>query len=188
VSQASDQITEMLGALRAGDRGAFDRVVPLVCRELRRIARGRLATHPSGTLTTTALVNEAYLELVEQAGGDARDRAQFFVIASIAMRQILVDLAMRKQREMGGGTRQQVPFQKEELPVDDQAESFLELDDALTKLAALDARLARVVEYRFFGGLTEDETAEVLGVTTRTVRQDWVKARAVLLRLISAPD
>jgi RNA polymerase sigma factor (TIGR02999 family) len=188
VSQSPEHITQMLGALRDGDRSAYDRIVALVDRELRRIARDRLSTPRSDTLTTTSLVNEAYVTLVENASGDWRDRAHFFAVASIAMRRILVDLARRKQRVKPGGSRRQVTFEEEGIPVDDQAESFLELDDALTKLAALDARLARVVEYRFFGGLTEDEAAEVLGVTVRTVRRDWVKARGVLQRLMSAPD
>jgi RNA polymerase sigma factor (TIGR02999 family) len=158
--------------------------VPLVYDELRRIAHRQLASERSGhTLSTTALVHEAYLRLVDQKRVQWSDRAHFFAIATRAMRRILVDYA-RRHRALRRG-RGQRPVSLEDSAVGsvaaaDRAEELIALDEALDRLATLDERLCRVVECRFFGGLTEVETATVLGVTARTVARDWVKARGWL--------
>lgn len=177
-------ITDALVALRHGAPDALDRLTPLVYEELRKIAHRQLGTERSGhTLSTTALVHEAYLKLVDQTRAQWSDRAQFFAIAARAMRRILVDYARRHKALRRGGA--QSPLSLEDLDSDaiaaaERADEFVALDEALERLTALDERLARVVECRFFAGLTEGETAEVLGVTPRTVARDWVKARGWL--------
>ena len=148
---------------------------------MRRIARRQLRSErPDHTLNTTALVHEAYLKLVDQTRAEWRDRVHFFAVAAQAMRRILVDHARKHLAAKRGGRQQQVPLEEAVLSIDDRAETLLALDEALTDLARLDERLGRVVECRFFGGLSEEETAEVLGVTARTVRRDWVKAKGWL--------
>jgi RNA polymerase sigma factor (TIGR02999 family) len=175
------EITELLNDLRKGRKEALDRLFPVVYAELRRIAHRQLRRgQGSGTLGTTALVHEAYIKLVAPSRAEWQDRAHFFAVASMAMRQILVDSARQRIAGKRGGSRRRVALDDEAIGVEDRAEALLELDEALTKLAAVDARLARVVECRFFGGLTEEETAEALGVTARTVQRDWVKARGLL--------
>ena len=182
------QISELLAELRAGRREAFDQILPLVYHELRRTARRELAVRPSDTLSTTALVHELYLKFARTQSADWRDRAHFLSVAAVAMRHILVDRARRRSAEKRGGAYRDVSLDEELTTADDQAESLLELHEALGQLASLDERLARVVECRFFGGMTEQETAEVLGVTTRTVRRDWVKARGLLLQSLCADE
>jgi RNA polymerase sigma factor (TIGR02999 family) len=179
-----DEITlaALLAELRAGHREALDRLLPLVYHELRRVAHRELRNRPNDTLSTTALVHEVYLKLVHQGGEpDWRDRAHFLSAAGIGMRHILVDLARRRTSEKRGGSRKRVDFEEGLIgTLEDRSESLLDLDEALTDLAAVDERLARVVECRFFGGMTEQETAVALGVAERTVRRDWTKARALL--------
>jgi RNA polymerase sigma factor (TIGR02999 family) len=177
-------ITELLVRLRDGHREALDLVLPLVYQELRRVAHRELGARPSDTLSPTALVHEVYLKLAAARRIDWQNRAHFLGVAAIAMRQVLVDRARRYRAEKRGGSRRRVTLDEGIGVVDDQAESLLELDEALTNLAALDERLARVVECRFFGGMTERETAEALGVTERTVQRDWVKARGLLYRAL----
>jgi RNA polymerase sigma factor (TIGR02999 family) len=187
--EASDDathITELLADLRAGRREAFDQILPLVYQELRRTARRELAVRPSDTLSTTALVHELYLKFSRAQSADWRSRAHFLAVAAVAMRHILVDRARRRTAEKRGGPYRNVSLDEALTAADDQAESLLELHDALDQLAELDQRLARVVECRFFGGMTEEETAEALGVTTRTVRRDWVKARGLLYQSLGA--
>ena len=180
VQDSSPSITELLDDLRAGRRDAFDHLVPLVYQELRRAARRELAVRPSDTLFTTALVHELYLKFSRAARNDWRDRAHFLRAAGVAMRHILVDRARRRTAEKRGGAQRPVTFDDALTVVDEQAMSVLELHEALDHLAAIDERLALVVECRFFGGMTEEETAEALGITARTVRRDWLKARALL--------
>ncbi len=149
--------------------------------ELRAIAHRQLnAQARGGTLSTTALVHEAYLKLADQSHGDWRDRAHFMAVASIAMRHVLVDRAKARSTLKRGGERHRITLDDAHIAVDDQAEALLQLDEAMNRLAELEPRLARVVECRFFGGLTEEETAETLGVTVRTIQRDWVKARMLL--------
>ncbi len=181
------QITDLLAELRHGRSEALNRLFPMIYGELRRIAHRQLGPAGGGqTLGTTALVHEAYLKLVDQSRAQWQDRAHFFAVAAMAMRQILVDHARQHRALKRGGERRRVSLDEAMLPVEDQAEIVLQLNEALTRLAALDARLARVVECRFFGGLTEEETAEALGITARTVRRDWVKAKGLLYQDLRA--
>jgi len=181
-------ITELLADLRAGRREAFDQILPLVYHELRRAARRELAARPSDTLSTTALVHELYLKFSHARRADWQNRAHFLSVAAVAMRHILVDRARRRVAEKRGGAHRTVTLDDALVAIDNNAESLLELHEALDHLATLDQRLARVVECRFFGGMTEQETAEALGVTERTVRRDWVKARALLIHFLGTED
>ncbi len=178
--------TEVLEDLRGGGREALDRLLPLVYEELRAIAHRHLARDPDGTLVTTALVHEAYLKLVDQSNAQWRDRAHFFALASVAMRHILINRARDRASLKRGGVRQRITLDEEAIAVDDQAESLLEIDDALKRLAEVSPRLARVVECRFYGGLSQEEIAEALGITVRTVERDWNKARLLLRRALTA--
>ncbi len=179
-------ITELLADLRAGRREAFDQILPLVYHELRRTARRELAVRPSDSLSTTALVHELYLKFSRAGRADWRDRAHFLGVASVAMRHILVDRARRRTAEKRGGPNQHVTLDDELIATENRAESLLELHEALDHLARLDERLARVVECRFFGGMTEQETAEALRIAVRTVRRDWIKARGLLFQALGA--
>jgi RNA polymerase sigma factor (TIGR02999 family) len=175
------EITARLHDLREGDHDAMARLVPLVYDELRRVAHRQLAgEHEGHTVDTTGLVHEAYLRLAAQEHADWKDRGHFFAAASLAMRRVLVDYARQHRAAKRGGALTQVPLEDTMAIVEERANVLLELDEALGRLAALDERLSRVVECRFFGGLTEEETAEALGVTSRTVRRDWIKARGWL--------
>lgn len=184
----SQSITELL--VRARDGGdaqqAMERLIPLVYDELRAIAhrqlRGERAQH---TLGTTALVHEAYLRLVDQRRADWRDRAHFFAVAARVMRRVLIDYARRRAAGKRDGVRKAVSLDEALMVVDEQVDLLLELDEALTRLSEQDERLARVVELRYFAGLTDAETAEVLGVSPRTVRYDWIKAKGWLYRELS---
>ena len=183
-----ESVTDLLALAAAGDRGALDRAFPLVYEELRRLAHRQLRRESEGhTLSTTALVHEAYLKLVDQTRGEWRDRAHFLAIAATAMRRILVDHARRHGTDKRGGADRPLPIDSlEQLPLEDRAEFLVDLDDALSRLASLDERQARVVECRFFGGYTEEETAKTLGVGLRTVKRDWAKARSWLHRELYA--
>ena len=168
---------------------ALDQVVALTYNELRVIAHRRLSARGrdrSGTVSTTALVHEAYLKLADQSRAGWRDRAHFLALASLAMRHVLVDRARERATLKRGGSPRQITLDDEVLAVEDQAEALLQLNDALDRLARMDPRLAQVVECRFFGGLTEQETAEALDLTTRTVQRDWVKARVLLRRVLES--
>jgi RNA polymerase sigma factor (TIGR02999 family) len=180
--------TDVLTELRSSTRDSLDRVVALTDAELRAIAHRRLAGRdPAGTLSTTALVHEAYLKLVDQSRAGWQDLAHFRAVASLAMRHILVDRARERCAvKRGGPARRQVTLDDDAMSADDQREALLQLNEALERLAAREPRLARVVDCRFFGGLTEEETANALGLTTRTVQRDWVKARVLLRRLLES--
>ena len=165
--------------------GELERLMPLAYDELRRIAHRELRRRPNETLRTTALVHEAYLKLADADGVAWRDRPHFLAIASVAMRHILIDQARERcAAKRGGAHGARVTLDEEGIAVEQQAEGLIALDEALTRLAATDPRLAQVVECRFFGGLSEEETADALGITSRTVRRDWVKARGLLLRAL----
>ena len=173
-------ITGLLRAWRAGDGRAFDALVPLVYDELRRVAHGQLGRERQGhTLGTTAVVHEAYFKLAGQKRVEWADRSHFFAVATQAMRRILVDYARRYRAEKRGGALERVSL-SDAMLVEERADYLIALDEALCELAAVDERLGRVVECRFFGGLTEEETAQVLGVTARTVRRDWTRAKGWL--------
>src|SRR5262245_60263883 len=174
-------VTELLLEMRGGQAEAADRLFPLVYSELRRIAHRALRGERTGhTLGTTGLVHEAYIRLADQTRLEYRDRAHFYGIAARAMRHILVDYARRHRAEKRGGARKPVALDDALLGIEDRAEALLALDEALKDLEVTDPRLGQVVQCRFFGGLTEEETGEVLGVTARTVRRDWLKAKGWL--------
>ena len=176
-------ITSQLMALRAGESAAMERLFPLVYDELHRIAHRQMSGERSGhTLDTTGLVHEAYLRLVDQTRAQFADRTHFFSVASNAMRRILVDYARRYHTSKRGAAPRRVSLTDSMLVAEERADTLLAVDEALTELAQIDERLSRVVECRFFAGLTEEETAEVLGVTARTVRRDWTKAKGWLHR------
>jgi RNA polymerase sigma factor (TIGR02999 family) len=180
-------LTDLLKDSRAGNPDALDRLLPVVYDELRAIAHRQLrAERADHTLGTTALVHEAYLRLIDQTRVDWQDRSHFFAIAARTMRRVLVDYARRRAAGKRGAQAQRVTLDSAIVAVDQQADLVVALDDALARLARLDERQARVVEYRFFGGFSEEETAELLGVTARTVRRDWVKARGWLYQEVSS--
>jgi RNA polymerase sigma factor (TIGR02999 family) len=174
-------ITRLLIAHGEGNTAALDQLVPLVYEDLRRLARAQLrrrAGHDS--LETAGLVNEAYLRLIDQSRATWRDRGHFFAVSAMAMRQIIVDHARRRTRVKRGGDRAPVPLDDINEPAAHESHHVLDVDRALTKLASVDAKLARLVECRYFAGLTEEETAVALGVSVRTVQREWFKARAWL--------
>jgi len=156
----------------------IDAVFPLVYGELRRIAHSHLGRERAGhTLSTTDLVHEAYVRLADQTGIPITERPRFLMIAATAMRRVLIDYARRHQAAKRGAGGERVSLHEEILAADESSDTLLALDEALTRLAGIDERMAKVVECRYFGGLTEDETASALDVNVRTVRRDWVKAK-----------
>jgi RNA polymerase sigma-70 factor (ECF subfamily) len=179
---ARDAITSLLkGDLRNGH--VLDRLLPLVYGELRLMARRHLAgEREDHTLNPTALVHEAYLKLVDQTWASAEGRAYFFGAASRAMRQILVDHARRRVRAKRGGKQQAIPLEEHHLVVDEFDTDLVRLDEALRELAGLEPRAVHVIECRFFGGLSVEETAETLKISVRTVKRDWILAKAWLHR------
>ena len=179
-------ITTQLRAWHAGEPTAPESLFPLVYDELRRIAHRQLRRERLGhTLDTTALVHEAYLKLTGQPSADWTNRGHFFAVAANAMRRVLVDYARRYRTEKRGGAPRRVSLTDTMLVAEERADTLLAVDEALHELARIDPRLSRVVECRFFAGLTAEETAEVLGVTARTVRRDWTKAKGWLHRTLT---
>ena len=175
-------VTLMLKEWSDGNQNIFDKLMPLVYEELRRQAAGYLRRErPDHTLQPTALINEAYLKLIDQRDVKWQNRAHFFAIAAQAMRRILVDYARERKREKRGGVAENLPLD-EALTIVSQEKSIdlVALDEALNKLAKFDERQAKVVELRYFSGLSIDETAEVLDVSNVTVRRDWNMAKAWL--------
>jgi len=180
------EVTNLLIELKNGNRDAESRLMPLVYGELRRLAglymRGE---RPGHTLQATALVHEAYLRLVGHEDVDWQNRAHFFGVAANLMRRILVDHARAKQAKKRGGGDQKVSLDQAVLVRPEAPEQFLALDEALERLAKRDPRQARIVELRYFGGLSEEETAEVLQISVRTVKRDWSVARAWLYQQLN---
>jgi len=180
-SAAPHEVTQLLANWSQGDEAAFERLTPLIYEELRRLARHYMERQsPGHTLQTTALVNEAYLHLADQRRPNFTDRSHFFAVAAKAMRRILVDHARASLRLKRGAGADKVELDEAALILPEQPTAILDLDDALERLATLDSRAARGVELRYFGGLNQDEIAEVLKVSTVTVRRDWVFAKAWL--------
>ena len=175
--------TTLLREAQAGQRGASDVLFERLYDELRSLAHARLSGHrPGATLDTTGLVHEAYLRLIDRERVTPADRAHFVALAARAMRYVLLDRARARVREKRGGPRAAVPLDAVQVAADERAADLLALDEALERLRAQSARLAEVVEYRFFGGLTYDEIAEVTGRSVATVERDWVRARLWLYR------
>ncbi|HVF68126.1 MAG TPA: sigma-70 family RNA polymerase sigma factor [Pyrinomonadaceae bacterium] len=177
------EMTDLLAAWSDGDREALDRLLPLVERELHRLAHHYMSRErPDHTLQTSALVNEAYLKLVDQTRVRWQNRAHFFAIAAQTMRRILIDHARRRRYDKRGGGARPLPLDEAAHITDERADELVALDDALKHLQEVDERKARVVELRYFGGLSVEEVAEVLKVSPDTVGREWRRARAFLLR------
>lgn len=183
------EISVMLGLARAGDAAAVGEVFALVYEELRRIARAQLRrVRGIDTLNTTAIVHEAYLKLVRSPGMSYEDRVHFYSVAAKAMRQILLNHARDRLAQKRGAGAVHFPLDEVDAPIEARAGELIELDQALDRLALLEERLARVVELRFFAGLSVPETAKALGVGEATVKRDWAAARAFLHREMHAGD
>jgi RNA polymerase sigma factor (TIGR02999 family) len=185
---ADSEITSLLVAMREGDTSAMDRLFPLVYREFHGRAHQQLARRrPGETLSTTALVHETYLKLAGSAKQTYEDRIHFYAVASRAMRQILVDYARRNATAKRGGGRA-VTLDGESAANPDRAEELLALEEGLEQLQQVDPRLVQTVELRFFGGLSVEETADALGVSPRTVKRDWQRARAFLYQAVRGDE
>lgn len=183
MTTTSSNVTQLLVDWRNGDKAAFEQLMPVVYDELRRIARRHMSRETaSHTLQTTALVNEAYLRLINQQNVDWQNRAHFFAVAARVMRCLLVDHARARAYEKRGGGALQVSLNEELASAPELSLDVLALDEALERLASVDARKSRIVELRFFGGLSVEETAEVLEVSAITVKREWLKAKAWLFR------
>lgn len=175
------EVTKLLVAFREGDRAALDRLVPLVYDDLRRIARAHRRRDSGGaTLNTTGLVHEAYMRLVDQTRANWEDRNHFLSVCAVAMRQIVISNARRRLAAKRGGGDKRVTLDEGAMADPLDPEWMLALDRALDRLAEIDERMARVVECRYFAGLSEQETADALASTLRTVQRDWRRARAWL--------
>lgn len=182
-SALSNDVTQLLKAWTAGDRQALEKITPLVYQELHQVARRYMARQGSDhTLQTTALVNEVYLRLVDCGQVNWRDRAHFFAVSARLMRRILIDFARSRGYQKRGGGVPNVSLDDTPTVGSEPDPNLIALDDALQALAAVDQRKSKVVELRFFGGLSVEETAEVLDVSSETVQRDWRMARAWLLR------
>jgi RNA polymerase sigma factor (TIGR02999 family) len=181
--ESSPQISRLLAGWRQGDEQARDALIPLVYDELRRLARQRLwHQRPDHTLQSAALVNEAYLRLVQKESPQWQNRAHFFGVAAQMMRRILVDYARNRQAAKRGGGAQRVTLETEFAPAHQPEVDLVALDDALNKLAALDAQQSQLIELRYFGGLSIEETAEIMGISPATVKREWATAKAWLQR------
>lgn len=181
-----DGVTQLLLQWRGGDDSALDRLIPLVYRQLRTLARQCLRGEREGhTLDTTGLVNEAYLRLVQSSRVQWQDRAHFFAVAAQLMRRVLVDEARKRMMQKRGGTMTRVPLDDEIAATAEPSVDLLAVDAALDRLSHFAPRKGRVVEMRFFGGLTIDETAVVLGISTDIVKREWRTAKLWLLRALS---
>jgi RNA polymerase sigma-70 factor, ECF subfamily len=189
------RLTHLLQRHRMGDDEAFDELVAIAYDELRRVARGQLVRRGTpGTLSPTSLVHEVYVQLKDERGVDWQDRGHFFAISARAMRRILVDHARRRGAKKRGDGMPIFALTDIDPAIDphtnqgDHADRILAIDQAVTALGRVQARLAQLVECRYFAGLTEEETAEALGVSVRTVQRDWIRARAWLLKTLGDSD
>ncbi|MDQ3711552.1 MAG: sigma-70 family RNA polymerase sigma factor [Acidobacteriota bacterium] len=187
MEQSSQQITQLLKEWSDGNRASLDELMPLVYEELRRQASRFLRKERSAhTLQPTALINEAYLKLIDQRDVRWQNRAHFYAIAAQAMRRILVDYAKTRNREKRGGSAENLPLNAAfQISSPEKGVDLIALDEALSRLAKFDARQARIVELRYFSGMSIDETADILGVSNATVRCDWNMAKAWLLQEIT---
>ncbi len=186
---SQSDVTQVLAELRRGEAHAASKLLPLVYDELRRLAGQYLRDEMAGhTLQATALVHEAYLRLVDQTEADWQNRGHFFAVAAQAMRNILVDHARSRRAAKRGGDRRKFSLDEARGLSLEADEYLLALDEALKKLGALDAQQSRIVELRFFAGLTLEETAQVLGISPKTVQRDWLMARGWLHREVTKGD
>lgn len=186
MAETTDEITQQLIAWSNGDAAALERLIPVVYQELRRMADQYLRREDVGhSLQPTALVHEAYLRLIDQTKVEWKNRAQFFGVAAQMMRRILIDHAKTKHRLKRGGTAIKVLLDENVNISQERAAELIALDDALQELAQMDERKSRIVELRYFGGLSVDETAEVLGVSDKTVMRDWNLAKAWLYQQLT---
>jgi len=182
VDSSSEDVTLLLSELQKGDQEAASKLMPLVYNELRRLASGYMRRERAEhTLQATALVHEAYLKLVKQRSVNWQGKSHFFGIAAQLMRRILIDHARGHLREKRGGTQEAIPLNEELVFSPGQSAELIRLDEALERLAKLDARQSKIVELRFFGGLSVEETAEFLSISPKTVKRDWSMAKAWLL-------
>jgi len=187
--QEEHPVTGLLQAWGGGDRAALDRLIPLLDKELHRIARRYMVRErPGNTLQTTALVNEAYLRLVDAKKASWHDRAHFLAVCSQIMRRILVDHARERHSAKRGGDAEPVTLKESLAVCPEPGADIVAVDDALSALAKIDSRKSRVVELRFFGGLSVEETAAVLGISPESVMRDWRLARAWLMRELSQKE
>jgi RNA polymerase sigma factor (TIGR02999 family) len=187
MAASPQQVTQLLVAWSGGDQAARDELMPLVYEELRRLAHKCIRRErPGHTLQTSALLNEAYLRLVDQKNIHWQDRAHFFGIAARLMRQVLVDYARKRGYVKRGGDAHRVPLDEAMIVSGERAADVVALDDALKSLAEIDPRQSQIVELRFFGGLSIEETAEVLAVSPGTVMRDWTLAKAWLRRAVTS--
>ena len=177
---ARTDVTQLLAAHGRGEEGAFDRLVAAVYEDLKGIARRQLRWRPGQTLNTTGLVHEAYLKMVDQTRASWQDRAHFFAISAHAMRQILVDHARQRLAAKRGSGAHHTGLEGVEASIEEEADRVLAVDQALSRLSELDETMVKVVECRYFAGLTEEETAECLGMAKRTLQRTWMRARAWL--------
>lgn len=183
---SSKEVTELLLAWNSGDEAALEQLMPLVYDELHRLAHRYLGGERAGhMLQTTALVNEAYLRLIDASRVQWQNRAHFFAVSAQLMRRVLVDFARARQYQKRGGGAQQVSLEEALVVSMERGAELIALDDALTTLAAADERASQVVELRFFGGLSIEESAAVLGISPETVKRDWQWAKVWLLRELS---
>lgn len=183
---AQSEVTNLLDEWKHGDRSAFEKLTPLIYDELRRIAHryARRERH-SHTLQTTALINEAYVRLAGSESPDWQNRQHFFAVTAQVMRHILIDHARRRRALRHGGDGQQVSLSEAEAMTNERATELIALDEALEELAAFDPRKSEVVQLRYFGGLSLEETAEALGVSLMTVRRDWRAAKAWIYKAVN---
>lgn len=187
--EPSINVTGLLNAWRAGDQAALERLMPMLYEELRRTARHYMRLErPGHTFQTNDLVNEAYLRLLGTREMEYQDRVHFFALAAQMMRRVLVDHARSRTYQKRGGGAKRIPLEESLVMAPGRESEVVQLDDALTELAKQDARKARIVELRFFAGLSVEETASVLDISTQTVMRDWKLAKAWLLRHMSQAD
>ncbi|MGD8395169.1 MAG: ECF-type sigma factor [Candidatus Eiseniibacteriota bacterium] len=184
----TEEIRRLLDGVRDGRDGDRDRLFELLYEDLRRVAHHHLRRHPAATLGTTAMVHEAYLRLVGPGAAAWQDRAHFLAVAARAMRFVLVDGARRRLAQKRGGGAERITIEEHHLREEPVVLEVLALDEALVKLGERNERLARLVELRFFADLTAQETAEILGVSERTVERDWRLARSILHRWLREGD
>lgn len=186
---STSELTELLIGWGNGDETALDRLMPIVDRELHRIAHYHMnRENPGHTLQTSALVNEAYLKLINQRDVKWQNRAHFFAIAAKLMRRILLDHAKAQHRAKRGGDAQHVPLSEAIISSDKPSGELIALDEALNKLAEIDLQKSKIVEMRYFGGLSMDEIAEVLGISAVSVRRHWGMAKAWLRREVGRQE